>query len=525
MDLTRYPESVRKCEETYVQATARNDAKAASRAMRKMLTIAKELNDDALCGYACSELAHTAYFHTGDYKTFMKHLRLAGEYTLRSNERGPLKNTYYLVSLDATNRGMYDIAYSYAIAARDIAKAAGDEGDAGRIEEAAGFILLNMGQYEQAKKITHDALKRIAKDRNDSYYHSNMMCGFHNEGTACLMMNKIAQARKLYERAQRFAARHKAHVYTDNLFELARFGAHLALLEHDTKRMKRCMEQMERYIINVPQLPDEMQDIVRFGNALAAQKKYTALKELLRILSKKELPKNAINAGKLLADLKVTYYTAVKDARRLNAAYREQDVMYERAEEERRDSYTYVQGLIRLTEQLKKERDAVRSEHEALLKKAHTDALTGLNNRHALNRHLEETFEEAFAKKETIGVVLIDVDGLKHYNDTYGHAAGDRCLVEIGQELLDLSRRKDAFVARYGGDEFVIVFKGKSNEEIFDSLQALQDAANLSLSQGVCNGVPAKKNRIWDYLAGADDALYRLKRSKETGNRIRFTNA
>ena len=86
-----------------------------------------------------------------------------------------------------------------------------------------------------------------------------------------------------------------------------------------------------------------------------------------------------------------------------------------------------------------------------------TDALTGLGNRRALARELAELLPEADDARPVV-LVLFDLDGFKHYNDTFGHPAGDALLVRLGANLATyLSGRGRAF--RMGGDEFCALFE------------------------------------------------------------------
>jgi diguanylate cyclase (GGDEF)-like protein len=87
---------------------------------------------------------------------------------------------------------------------------------------------------------------------------------------------------------------------------------------------------------------------------------------------------------------------------------------------------------------------------------ANLDALTGLNNRRRFFHELDIRLAEARDKGGSLVVGIIDLDGFKPVNDTFGHATGDRLLVEVGSRLLSLPE-KDLFIARLGGDEFGLI--------------------------------------------------------------------
>jgi diguanylate cyclase (GGDEF)-like protein len=94
--------------------------------------------------------------------------------------------------------------------------------------------------------------------------------------------------------------------------------------------------------------------------------------------------------------------------------------------------------------------------YEDLRRLAVSDSLTGLFNRRHFWQALERELARAQRYTRPLSLILLDVDGFKKYNDAYGHLAGDETLRELGKLLGRLIRRTDV-LARYGGDEFVLV--------------------------------------------------------------------
>lgn len=88
---------------------------------------------------------------------------------------------------------------------------------------------------------------------------------------------------------------------------------------------------------------------------------------------------------------------------------------------------------------------------------AYMDGLTGVSSRRHFDQYLEAQMGQAFRKNESLGLLLIDIDFFKQYNDRYGHLAGDDCLRQVAQSLKKCCRRPADMVARYGGEEFVLV--------------------------------------------------------------------
>lgn len=177
---------------------------------------------------------------------------------------------------------------------------------------------------------------------------------------------------------------------------------------------------------------------------------------------------------------------------------------------------------------IQKQRYELMHRNQALLSQSQHDALTRLPNRAYLNDYAETTFSKAFKNQCTIGVEILDIDYFKSINDTYGHIEGDRYLGRLAEMLHHIVKaNEDVFAARYGGDEFVIIYYNKTNDEITKIMDGLMNSAHsimlpsknpdgnnfITLSQGCLNRIPTATNRLWDFLAWADTALYDVKKS------------
>jgi len=110
---------------------------------------------------------------------------------------------------------------------------------------------------------------------------------------------------------------------------------------------------------------------------------------------------------------------------------------------------------------------------------AHTDPLTQLANRRLLSVHLKKIIAETIRHEFHGAVILLDLDGFKAINDTYGHDAGDAVLTEIARRLQENSRTED-IVARLGGDEFVVIIHHLNNNNQPARSSALQTANKLA---------------------------------------------
>lgn len=155
------------------------------------------------------------------------------------------------------------------------------------------------------------------------------------------------------------------------------------------------------------------------------------------------------------------------------------------------------------------------------------DALTGLANRRSLDDVLGREFRRAARGKLPIAIVMVDIDLFKPFNDTYGHPAGDRCLIDVAHAMQGLVNRPGDLVARYGGEEFIVVLPETDLEgavavarELRLGVQALHIShassrhdGFVTISQGVAACIPTLDGTFESLIAQADVALYAAKRA------------
>lgn len=104
----------------------------------------------------------------------------------------------------------------------------------------------------------------------------------------------------------------------------------------------------------------------------------------------------------------------------------------------------------------KKYQDALRANYQQSISMAITDSLTGLYNRHYLDAHIQNIFNQLFQTQKHFSLMMLDMDFFKPVNDTYGHDVGDEILVELSKRIVDSVRSSD-LVARIGGEEFMVL--------------------------------------------------------------------
>jgi len=159
--------------------------------------------------------------------------------------------------------------------------------------------------------------------------------------------------------------------------------------------------------------------------------------------------------------------------------------------------------------------------------KARTDPLTNLPNRASYDDHIVQEYERWSRYRTGFAIAVGDLDYFKNINDTYGHLAGDKVLRLIGKVLSKNIRATD-FIARFGGEEFVMILPSTSTDEAVQAVDKMRKAVescpfnfhgapvNVTMSFGVAE--VADGDNVDELFQRADDALYK---AKETGrNRV-----
>jgi diguanylate cyclase (GGDEF)-like protein len=149
---------------------------------------------------------------------------------------------------------------------------------------------------------------------------------------------------------------------------------------------------------------------------------------------------------------------------------------------------------------------------DQLGQEAGTDALTGLANRRAWYRRLDEAVARARRSGTPLSVVLLDLDGFKQVNDEQGHAAGDRLLLTAAGRWTEVLRESD-LLARLGGDEFGVVLEGADEAEAADVVGRLRDVVAASLSVSGGSATWDRQERLDELVERADRIMYLRKRA------------
>ncbi len=116
---------------------------------------------------------------------------------------------------------------------------------------------------------------------------------------------------------------------------------------------------------------------------------------------------------------------------------------------------------------------------------ANLDGLTQIANRRSFDKYLESEWQRHRQKQLSLGLVMLDIDYFKNYNDRWGHQAGDDCLVRVAQGIQRVIRKSTDLVSRYGGEEFVVILTQANLAEVHQKAQEIiASIANLGINHG-----------------------------------------
>jgi len=163
--------------------------------------------------------------------------------------------------------------------------------------------------------------------------------------------------------------------------------------------------------------------------------------------------------------------------------------------------------------------------NQELQKLALSDGLTRLANRRRFDEHLSDEWQRLARDRQPLSLILCDLDHFKRYNDTFGHPAGDRCLIRVAKALLSGPQRPADLVARYGGEEFAVILPNTDTngawriaQKIHESIRQLKIAhaadnekPYVTVTMGVATIIPGHEATAQGLVQAADMALYHAK--------------
>ena len=522
MDYKKYDENVQNWLKI-VEENNHKDAELTLEYCEKIIEQGEKIGDDSLIALGYYHMG-VVYYVLNDATHFYAAVSDALSYLSKVEEWEIMARCYNFLGIFSVNHGNVAIALDYYLNAQKCCQKGGIEDIARTVKINRGCLNIAYGRYDDAITALQEALEYCSKHPEHPRYEDYMICVYQNLAKAYLCKGDLIEVKCCFENI------HNEH--EDALADEARLTvlATEAMYYHAAAKEKKCQEIIEcihNELTPNMAIMDMFDDFYDYSKILLERGCKDEFWKLIDIMDPIVRKLDITNLILKILSMKIKFYRKYK----MNAEYLQATALFyefsERATLEQNMMMNNVLNLRRSLEEMNLEKQEMEERNVFLQAKSETDALTGLHNRFRLNDYSEEAFQKAVDNGTSLAVEIMDLDNFKSYNDLYGHQKGDECLQQIASAIKSMEEL-GAFTARYGGDEFVLIYEGKTKEEIVEcaaelrkrvlDLQIEHASSKVSnimtISQGICWDMPVHGNRMWDYLHSADDMLYRVKQKK-----------
>ncbi|MFQ5609227.1 MAG: HDOD domain-containing protein [Woeseiaceae bacterium] len=324
---------------------------------------------------------------------------------------------------------------------------------------------------------------------------------------------------------------------------------HLELAKHEKSRLKADHRMIGAWLLDSWQLPSHIVRAVRYSHDIAGrgvEAEFRGFARTVAICSEladvwlfnpdekalKQIGKDAHRHLGILPNRLAEMFETISEQVPIAQGIFEMEVFeggqLQEISDTAREILT-IRNLHALQEQadLRQRTTHLESENEELKDESNRDGLTGVHNRRGFEARLDQEFKTSTKHHWPLSMVFIDVDRFKQINDNHGHQTGDAMLQEVATLLVDNVREQD-LVARFGGDEFVLLLPGSDAKETQAVAKRLVETArtrsvrdeggstdvSITLSVGIatqCDSSVFQSPK--EFVAAADEALYHSKRN------------
>lgn len=481
---------------------------------------AEKIDDAKLMGFAYYYSGET-YYLLNDGIGLFRCITRAITYLDQAGQWDMVARAYNILAITSQSRGNAPIAMDYYLTGLGYCRKHQLYAEENIINLNLGTLYLVNGQWAEAQKYFEKVAYYVQNDKETENYYSLMSCIEISLGRCFLQKEQPERAQRELE----YLDGCMEHLEKTEQIAVLCFKAEFYHQAGRTTLRDECIRQIHGMVDMDMAVMDLFDDIYGLCGLLLEIDNEEVFWDIIDILEKLTKNANIVNLQRRIISLKIKYYRRHDDDEKYLAAA---GTYYELSEAMERENLYMVANMLSVRsslEQANAKRREVEKANERLLEKSETDPLTHLANRFRLNDYSEQAFEQALAAGMPFAVEILDIDYFKEFNDNYGHQAGDGCLLAIAEELQRM-QRDCIFCARYGGDEFIIIYERMTEEEVFAEAEQLRERILarriahayskalpvVTISQGICWGIPEEENRNWDFLHAADAMLYRVKK-------------
>lgn len=484
----------------------------------KLERYAEENNEGFLKGFSLFYRGFNRYLNA-QLEQGMEELSSALNLLITSQAWGMAAHTYNSMGNIADFQGDISLAIDCYIKGLALAKEHNIPSMEYNVRTNIANVYIGLDAYEDAAAMLQECERLLESSLKEAMPKAPQLAATANITNCYIRMNETDKAKVSLERLKGMCEDDPS---TTNQLLISVLETQLFHATGEIEKRDAAINRLKELELRSMDVYDALSELTQHAELLLEINKFDQFLELIdRIQTLAESP----NIEKRILDLQLKYYTKVGNQQKLAEMAMKYYVAAEHREEERNKIVSHnIITRIRLDEE-ESRRKEVEISNLQLKQKSERDALTGMNNRYKLNELAELAFHRAYLNATPLTVEILDIDCYKEFNDTYGHQAGDDCLVRIAEAIRSLEEFTGVHTARYGGDEFVIIYEEYSRADVEKFAQRLKNkiqALNIehksscvsnciTISQGLFQMTPVGSSKIWDYLYGADMALYHVK--------------
>ncbi len=529
MEFNEYNESVKNWTNGILD-NYRKDAELTIRYCNELIDYGEKTADSKLLGFGYYHLAMTLYC-LNDYDNIFDIVVRAIEHLEKAQSWSMLARACNILGIITSSRDNQPVAYDYYLDGLMYCKKYGLLEEQSIINVNCGALNIKVGRYEEAMEYFQKAMEYIASAPDEPSYHTRMISLYENMINCKVLENNFTGIDEMLEIVER------EHLpYADAIDRLGMLISKTFYMHKSGQIEKRdeCIRHIDSVITQDMLFLDLIEDFFVYLEVLFESGKSDEFWHLMELMEPMINNLKVTSMQMRLLGLKIRFYrNHHMSAEYLQAA----GLYYELSERKELESKAMIKEVIKLRanfEKVNRAKKRMEKENKRLAAQSETDPLTGMANRRKLNIQADEMFLHALKCGHNFAIEILDVDYFKEYNDNYGHQEGDKCLIAIAGCIGEVAGAHGGFCARYGGDEFVVMYENISKEAAKEYVEELRCKVMelalphryskmlpiVTITQGMYCDVPKEENRVWDFLHVADEILYSVKTDNRGSCRV-----
>lgn len=504
----------------------RNDNDRVLEYCHKIIELADETGDEDALGFAYFYIGEVEYLTNsidemfGSMLNALRYLGNSGQWCLAAR-------VYNVMGITSVSRGNTVVAMEYYMSGLYICEEHDVKSVQSSIELNLGYLYLDAGVYKEAEEYFLKAYNEYVRTPAGKRRIETLTMIYTNLATCHLLADELDKAKeyigKLKDECQASFS-NMDYIYVECLE--VRFH-HIC---GDYESRDKIIDDVKRRLSRNVLIMDIFDDIYDFCNLMIEIDRLDVLQEIIERLDEPIKKTQINNLKRKFLTLKIKLYMKNGDKEACNGALVSFFDLSEKLEKDKQKMIASILHVRNSVDKMKDKQRVLEAEKLKLLERSETDQLTGIANRYRLVQYAQSSLAKCKKERIPLAYEVLDIDYFKQYNDTYGHQAGDECIKAVAGILADI-QNDSIFAARYGGDEFVVIYVGMSVEEVARTAEVLKRRVEelesvykgtgvdggVTISQGICHCIPEEDSKDRDYLYSADIMLYNVKRKKRNG--------